>query len=88
MSTKFRPGNLTGRDIRVDGFSYCIAVCGLVNGTASFNILKLYILSTVYLYICIYLRTNPESSLTKRSVIGFHNRRGKCLLRSTNWVFK
>jgi hypothetical protein len=71
MSTKFRPENLTRRNIRVDEF-----FCGLFNdtvplSTASFKILKLYILP-------------PEISLTKHSVIGFHNRGGRCLLHGTN----
>jgi len=30
----------------------------------------------------------PKFSLTKHSVIGFHNRGGKCLLRGTNSIFK
>jgi hypothetical protein len=47
------------------GLVISLLFCGLFNdtvtlSTATFNILKLYILPTVYLYVCTYLRTNPE----------------------------
>jgi len=60
MSTKFRPGNLTGRNIRVDEFFSPLFNDTVTLSTASFKILKLYMLPTGYLYVCIYLRTNPE----------------------------
>ena len=37
---------------------------------------------------CIYLRTNSDLCHLQHKLIGFYNRDEKCLLRSTNWVFK
>jgi hypothetical protein len=36
----------------------------------------------------LYLTRNREFCPIQHSVTGFYNRDGKCLLRSTNWVFK
>ena len=41
----------------------------------------------IYLF-CIYLRTNSDLYHLQYKLIGFYNRDEKCLLRSTNWVFK
>ena len=53
-----------------------------------FNIQHLYALPTLYLFICIYLRTNSDLCHLQHKLIGFYNRDEKCLLRGTNWVFK
>ena len=53
-----------------------------------FNIQQLYVLPTLYLCGCIYLRTNSDLCHLQHKLIGFYNRDEKCLLRGTNWVFK
>ena len=53
-----------------------------------FNIQQLHVLSTLYLCICNYLRTNSDLRHIQHQMIGFYNRDEKCLLRGTNWVFK
>ena len=53
-----------------------------------FNIRQLYVLPTLYLCVCIYLRTNSDLTHLQHKLIGFYNRDEKCLLRGTNWVFK
>ena len=53
-----------------------------------FNIQQLYVLRTLYLCVCIYLRTNSDLCHLQHKLIGFYNRDEKCLLRGTNWVFK
>ena len=53
-----------------------------------FNIQQLYVLPTLYLCICIYLRTNSNLCHLQHKPNGFYNRDEKCLLRGTNWVFK
>ena len=53
-----------------------------------FNIQQLYVLPTLYLVFCIYLRTNSDWCHLHHKLIGFYNRDEKCLLRGTNWVFK
>ena len=52
-----------------------------------FNIQQLYVLPTLYLCLCIYLRTNSDLCRLQHKLIGFYNRVEKCLLRGTNWVF-
>ena len=51
------------------------------------NIQQLYILPTLYVF-CIYLRTNSDLCHLQHKLIGFYNWDKKCLLRSTDWVFK
>ena len=46
-----------------------------------------FFLQCIYMF-CMDLRTNSEFWSTQLSVIGSYYREGKCLLRSTNWVFK
>ena len=53
-----------------------------------FNIQQLYVLPTLYLCLCIYLRTNSDFYPVQHKLIEFYNRDEKCLLRGTNWVFK
>jgi hypothetical protein len=54
-----------------------------------FNIQKLYSVPTQRIYVfCIYLRTPSDLCHVHHKLIGFYNRVEKCLLRSTNWVFK
>ena len=53
-----------------------------------FNIQQLYALPTLYLCVCIYLRTNSDLCHLQHKLIGFYNRDEKCSLRGTNWVFK
>ena len=53
-----------------------------------FNIQQLYVLPTLYLCVCIYLRTNSDLCHLQHKLIGFYNRDEKCLLQGTNWVFK
>jgi hypothetical protein len=53
-----------------------------------FNIQQLYALPTLYLCICIYLRTNSKLRHLQHKLISFYNRDKKCLLRGTDWVFK
>ena len=52
-----------------------------------FNIQQLYVMPTLYLEFCIYLRTNSVLCHLQCKLIGFYNRDEKCLLRGTNWVF-
>jgi hypothetical protein len=49
-----------------------------------FNVHQLYALPL----FCIYLRTNSDLCHLHHTLIGFYNREGKCLQRSTDWVFK
>jgi len=63
--------------------SLAVTVC-----TANFKIPKFYFLPTLYLRASLYLRTNCEFCPTQYSLIAFHNRSAKCLLRGTNWVVK
>ena len=53
-----------------------------------FNIQQLYVLPTLYLCVCIYLRTNSDLCHLQHKLIGFYNREEMCLLRGTNFVFK
>ena len=53
-----------------------------------FNIQQLHALPTLYLCVCIYLRTNSDLCHLHHKLVGFYNRDEKCLLRGTNWVFK
>jgi len=53
-----------------------------------FNIQQLYALSTLYLCVCIYLRTNSDLYHLQNKLIGFYNRDKKCLLCGTDWLFK
>ena len=53
-----------------------------------FNIQQLYALPTLYLCVCIYLRTNSDLCHLQHKLVGFYNRDEKCLLRGTNRVFK
>ena len=53
-----------------------------------FNIQQLYALPTLYLCVCIYLRTNSDLCHLQHKLIGFYNRDEKCLLRGTNRIFK
>ena len=53
-----------------------------------FNVQQLYILPTLYLCVCIYLRTNSDLCHLQHKLIGFYNRDEMCSLRGTNWVFK
>ena len=41
----------------------------------------------IYVF-CIYLRTNNDLCHLQHKLIGFYNRREKCLQRGTDWVFK
>jgi hypothetical protein len=41
----------------------------------------------IYVF-CIYLRTNSDLCHLQHKLIGFYNQDEKCLLRSTNSVFK
>ena len=50
-----------------------------------FNIQQLYVLPTLYLCVCIYLRTNSDLCHLQHELIGFYNGDEKCLLRGTNW---
>ena len=53
-----------------------------------FNIQQLYVLPTLYLCV-LYLSENKQDLChLQRKLIGFYNRDEKCLLCSTNWVFK
>ena len=81
-------------------FQYELAPSRIINDDTLFNFLKpaghvmhqqfsiqqLYVLPT--LYLCVYLRTNSDLCHLQHKLIGFYNRDEKCLLRSTNWVFK
>ena len=51
-----------------------------------FNIQQLY--DTVFMFSCIYLRTNSDLCHVHHKLIGFYDRDEKCLQRSTHWVFK
>ena len=42
----------------------------------------------MYFFFCIYLRTNNDLYHLQHKLIGFYNRDEKCLLPSTDWVFK
>ena len=53
-----------------------------------FNIQQLYALPTLYLCLCIYLRTNSDLCHLQHKLIGFYNRDEKCSLRGMDWVFK
>jgi hypothetical protein len=55
-----------------------------------FNIQQLYALSTLYLFVfmCIYLRTNSDLCHLQCKMVGFYYRDGKCLQRGTDCVFK
>ena len=52
-----------------------------------FNIQQLYVLPTLYLFFCIYMRTNSDLCHLQHTLIGFYNRDEKCLLRGTNLIF-
>ena len=53
-----------------------------------FNIQQLYVLPTLYLCICVYLRTNSDLCHLQHKLIGFYNPDEKCSQRGTDWVFK
>jgi hypothetical protein len=53
-----------------------------------FNIQQLYFLPTLYLWFCIYLRTNNDLYHLQHELIGFYYPDEKRLLRGTDWVFK
>ena len=53
-----------------------------------FIIQQLYALPTLYLCVCIYLRTNSDLCHLQHKLIGFYNRDEKCLQCGTDWVFK
>ena len=54
-----------------------------------FNIQQLYALPTHRVYVfLIHLRTNSDLCHLHHKLIGFYNWVEKCLLSSTNWVFK
>jgi hypothetical protein len=53
-----------------------------------FNIQQLYALPTLYLCVCIYLKTNSDLCHLQHKLIGFYNRDEKSLQRGTDWVFK
>ena len=53
-----------------------------------FNIQQLYSLSTLYLCVLCYLRTNSDLCHLQPKLIGFYNRDEKSLQRGTNWAFK
>ena len=53
-----------------------------------FNSQQLYALTTLYLWFCIYLRTNRDLCHLQHKLIGFYNRDEKCLQGDTDWVFK
>ena len=53
-----------------------------------FNIQQLYALPTLYLNVCIYLRTNSDLCHLQHKLIGFYNPDEKCLQRGTDWGFK
>ena len=52
-----------------------------------FNTKQLYFLPTLYLCV-LYLSENKQWLVSHHKLTGFYNRAEKCLLRSTNWVFK
>ena len=52
-----------------------------------FNIQQLYALPTLYLCV-LYLSENKQQLVPYHKLMGFYNRDEKCLLRSTNCVFK
>jgi hypothetical protein len=52
-----------------------------------FNIQQLYALPTLYLCVCIYLRTNSDLCHLQHKLIGFYNRDEKCLQRGMDWGF-
>ena len=52
-----------------------------------FNIQHLYALPTLYLCV-LFLSENKQRLVPQQKLIGFYNRDEKCLLRSTNCVFK
>jgi len=53
-----------------------------------FNIQQLYALPTLYLFVCIYVRTNSDLYNLQNKLMGFYNRDKKCLQPGTDWVFK
>jgi hypothetical protein len=53
-----------------------------------FNIQQLYVLPHCICVFCVYLRTNSDLCLLQHKLIGFYNWDEKCLLYSTDWVFK
>jgi len=50
-----------------------------------FNIAQLYDLPTMYIYVCIYLRTNSDLCHLLHKLIGFYKRDEKFLQRCTLW---
>ena len=46
-----------------------------------FNIQQLYVLPTLYLCVCIYLRTNSDLCHLQHKLIGFYNRDEKFTAR-------
>jgi len=46
-----------------------------------FNIQQLYVLLTLYLWFCIYLRINSDLCHLQHKLIGFYNRDENCLQR-------
>ena len=49
---------------------------------------KILVLSTQCIYVfCVDLRTNSDLCHLQHKLIGFYNRDGVCLLRSTDWIF-
>jgi len=53
-----------------------------------FNIQQLYALPHCFYVFCIYLRRKSDLCHLQHNLAGFYNRDEKCLLRSTDWVFK
>ena len=53
-----------------------------------FKIQQLYALPTLYLCVCICLRTNSDLCHLQHKLIGFYSRDEKCLQRGTDWGFK
>jgi len=53
-----------------------------------FNIQQLYALPTLYICVCISLRTNSDLCHLLHKLIGFYNREEKFLQRGTVWCFK
>jgi hypothetical protein len=56
--------------------------------TTNFNTETFYIIPAVFLYLLFVSQNKQRIFPIQRSVIGFFNRGGKCLLRGTDWVFK
>ena len=53
-----------------------------------FDIQQLYVLRTLYLCVCIDLRTNSDLCHLQHKLIGFYNRDEKYSLLGTNWIVK